>query len=157
LRVYDKDLNYRTKELLPFYNYNLDNIMLFNIGDSLIHSYFGINAFYRFDFSQVPPPVEDTIPTDTIPGDTTKTFVPELLKKPQTTLFPNPTTTHFTLQSTQNIQHIQVYDLRGALVLEQNVQSTAHQVQLNEAGTYIIHIHLQDGSTERQKVVKMKE
>jgi hypothetical protein len=72
-------------------------------------------------------------------------------------IYPNPTTTHFTLQSTQNIQHIQVFDLRGALVLEQTVQSTAHQVQLSEAGTYIIHIHLQDGSTERQKVVKMKE
>jgi hypothetical protein len=83
--------------------------------------------------------------------------VDELDKSFQTTLFPNPTTTHFTLQSTQYIQHIQVFDLRGALVLEQNVQSTTHQVKLNEAGTYIIHIHLQDGSTERQKVVKMKE
>ena len=83
--------------------------------------------------------------------------VDELDKASQTNLFPNPTTTHFTLQSTQNIQHIQVFDLRGALVLEQNVQSTTHQVQLSEAGTYIIHIHLQDGSTERQKVVKMKE
>ncbi len=89
--------------------------------------------------------------------DYSSVSVDELDKALQTTLFPNPTTTHFTLQSTQNINHIQVFDLRGALVLEQHVQSTEHQVQLSEAGTYIIHIHLQDGSTERQKVVKLKE
>jgi hypothetical protein len=83
--------------------------------------------------------------------------VDKINKSFKTNLFPNPTTTHFTLQSTQNINRIQVFDLRGALVLEQNVQSTEHQVQLSEAGTYIIHIHLQDGSTERQKVVKMRE
>jgi hypothetical protein len=155
INVFDENLNFRMRfevDYLYLEGGAYEHLVLVNDSTLMYLTSSGRAVYLRWDWSQMPP-----LPEDTIPGDTTKIFVPKLNKQTQTTLFPNPATTHFTLQNTQNIQHIQVFDLRGALVLEQNVQSTAHQVQLSEAGTYIIHIHLQDGSTERQKVVKMKE
>jgi hypothetical protein len=155
INVFDENLNFRMRMYIDYFYMTASQPKhLFLVDDStlLFTMTSGHSVYLRWDWSQMPP-----LPEDTIPVDTTKISVPELLKKTQTSLFPNPTTTHFTLQSTQIINRIQVFDLRGALVLEQNVQSTEHQVQLSEAGTYIIHIHLQDGSTERQKVVKMRE
>jgi hypothetical protein len=152
ITVFDKKLNFRHKYNIARSNFSPTSIKVLDDSTLFVSLQNGTLYFLDMDLKQMPlaqlPEDKEADPVN---------FVEEASLKPQTTLFPNPTTTHFTLQSTQTINYIQVFDLRGALVLEQNVQSTEHQVQLSEAGTYIIHIHLQDGSTERQKVVKMKE
>ena len=74
---------------------------------------------------------------------------------PTITLFPNPTSTSFTITSTDKIESVRVFNLPGEEVLTitpNNTQSTINIIQFSK-GIYFAEIKTDKG-TERKKVVK---
>lgn len=78
----------------------------------------------------------------------------------QLTLFPNPSSGRFTLRSSQVMQAGTIYrvrDLTGKLILERSAEEDRSEVQFDlqeqPKGVYLLQIELEDGSTERRRLI----
>lgn len=78
-------------------------------------------------------------------------------EKSQITLFPNPTTGAFTVQSASEtkIKQISVRNLMGRSVLNKNVSSSSETLQLpvRNKGIYFVEVLLEDGSVVTKKLI----
>ena len=70
-------------------------------------------------------------------------------------LFPNPTTSHFTIQSSSNIKSLTVYNLQGQQVLQKsNLNATSFTVEEQlPSGVYVVKIETEEGVEERKVLV----
>lgn len=80
----------------------------------------------------------------------------EILNSNNLTLYPNPTNGILNLSSTENIQKVNVYDLKGSLILERNTSQLNAQtldVSSLKSGIYVIELIDQTGSKLRNEFV----
>jgi len=72
----------------------------------------------------------------------------------KTTLYPNPTKGEINIESTKNIESIEVYGILGNLIRSLNGSAKINLTDLN-AGTYILKIMSTEGHTSTQKIIKI--
>ncbi len=80
----------------------------------------------------------------------------EILNSNNLTLYPNPTNGILNLRSTENILKVNVYDLKGSLILERNTSQLNAQtldVSSLKSGIYVIELVDQKGSKLRNEFV----
>ncbi len=77
------------------------------------------------------------------------------LNENKVTFFPNPTKDFFELSNYNNIQKIELYDLNGKKLLSKNdFVDEKISIQKFSKGTYIIKIHLENGTIISDKIIK---
>ncbi len=80
----------------------------------------------------------------------------EILNTNNLTVYPNPTNGILNLSSTENIQKVNIYDLKGSLILERNTSQLNAQtldVSTLKSGIYVIELVDQTGSKQRNEFV----
>ena len=70
-------------------------------------------------------------------------------------LYPNPVTDNLTLEATEAIDHIEIFNIAGAMVLSQKNYSDKVEINMSDlpAGTYVIRMTTQN-ATEVKRIVK---
>ncbi|MDP4686934.1 MAG: T9SS type A sorting domain-containing protein, partial [Salibacteraceae bacterium] len=80
----------------------------------------------------------------------------EIVNSNDLIVYPNPTSGILNLSSTENIQKVNVYDLKGSLILERNASQLNAQtldVSSLKSGVYVIELVDQTGSKLRNEFV----
>ena len=75
----------------------------------------------------------------------------EKLEVPEFTLYPNPTTTSFTITNPEQIKSVQIYDIQGRLQLRS--ESLPVDVRSMTSGVYWVQIETVDGQVKTEKLV----
>ena len=70
-------------------------------------------------------------------------------------IYPNPASSEFTINSSNQIQSINVYNLVGELVYSQNSLSNSHVVNVNNwnLGVYFVEVNLVNRYSTAHKIV----
>lgn len=73
----------------------------------------------------------------------------------QVSIFPNPASDRIRVENVEKIESYELYDMMGALVRHQNVDSKAFDIDVNElpSGTYFININ-QGHSLKAKRFIK---
>ena len=72
---------------------------------------------------------------------------------PSLTIYPNPTNGSFTIELPLAKGQITVTNVLGEVVLQRNTSTTRTQLQLENAGLYMVHVRTEQGTTTRKLVV----
>ena len=71
----------------------------------------------------------------------------------QPVIYPNPTTAFFSIQATEEIEGVEIYDLAGTLVLSLKNQSKNINLSGLERGTYLVKVSYWNGLNSISKIV----
>ncbi len=77
-------------------------------------------------------------------------------KQAELTLYPNPATTHFTVESEGDTGHVSVYSLSGELVLSEALTQTTQRVDIPQLtkGVYLVKVETETSSYTQKLVVR---
>ncbi|KAB1064549.1 T9SS type A sorting domain-containing protein [Salibacter halophilus] len=74
-------------------------------------------------------------------------------EKTELKIYPNPTSSRFRIESSQEIESISVYDLSGRLVIDEMVRSRSYNSNLTNPGMYLVKIITDDGNTTVKRLI----
>jgi hypothetical protein len=71
-------------------------------------------------------------------------------------IYPNPANTYITVKGNENMQRVAVVDILGNVLVQENVQSTLHTVNLSDLsnGIYFVRVTGKDGAVQSVKFLK---
>ncbi len=71
----------------------------------------------------------------------------------RSTIYPNPSNGSFTIESTELMKLIIIYDLKGVKLVEYTAHNTLEIINSNlKTGVYLIKVHLANGGIESHKI-----
>jgi hypothetical protein len=74
-------------------------------------------------------------------------------EKTELKIYPNPTSSRFRIESSQEIESISVYDLSGRVVIDEMVRSRSYNSNLTNPGMYLVKIIIDDGNTKVKRLI----
>ncbi len=76
------------------------------------------------------------------------------IKQNNSTVFPNPSNGAFSIESSEMMQFIIIYDLKGVKLEEYSVENRAFEMTLNiKSGIYIVKVEFNNGQTELHRII----
>jgi hypothetical protein len=83
------------------------------------------------------------------------TGINELTINNAITLLPNPTSSYVTISSKFDMQQVEIINLAGQILLQENVNDKTHQLQLQNFadGIYFVKVSYPNGLSTTKKIV----
>ena len=71
-------------------------------------------------------------------------------------LYPNPTVDVINIDTTKNLERVELYSITGQLLIKMSVSSNNNSISLGNmpSGVYLISILVKDGSRKTKKIIK---